>query len=264
MNFKELQKQWQKELQEKNLSFQVERSLEPKAAINLDENLNNIFSKTLEGVSVLESTVTKEQFLTEVIKNLHSLGLFNFSIQELKEKIDNFSEKTGQVEKVNFNGIMREYVFVGEIKKLKERLNKIIQEAKEKRESFLSAEKAQKLLDRLEKEETNLTADQKNIIYSTLTDKTNLHLWQEVVGTDKTFTLSIVAKELQNQGFKIVVLASTGKAAEVLANELKEKGINAMAATIDSFLQNPERLFREKKSLFAMKKFKLLFKNFLL
>ncbi|MGC9101138.1 MAG: MobF family relaxase [Caldisericum sp.] len=247
VDLKELQQKWLSELQAKNLSFTIERSKEPIQAVNLDEKLNSIISKTLEGISALESTVTKEQFLTETIKNLHSLNYFNFDVNELKEKVSDYLEKTKQVERVDLNGIKREYVFVEEIKKLEEKLDKLVKEASTIGKSFLSEEKAKELLDRIEKEGIKLTEDQKNTIYSTLTDKTALHVWQGVAGAGKTFTLSIVAKELQAQGYKITALASTGKAAEVLANELREKNIQANASTIDSFLINTERLFREKE-----------------
>ncbi len=247
VDLKELQQKWMNELKEKNLSFTIERSKEPQPQLNLDEKLYSVIHKTLEGISALESTVTKEQFLTELIKNLHALGYFNFDVNELKEKVSNYLEKTSQVEKLNLNGIKREYVFVEEIKNLEEKLDKLVKEASTIGKSFLSEEKAQMLLDKLEKEGIKLTEDQKNTIYSTLTDKTALHLWQGVAGAGKTFTLSIVARELQNQNYKIVALASTGKAAEVLANELRERNIQATAATIDSFLINAERLFREKE-----------------
>ncbi|MGC8766805.1 MAG: MobF family relaxase [Brevinematia bacterium] len=247
VDLKELQQKWINELQAKNLSFTIERNKEPQPQLNLDEKLYSVIHKTLEGISALESTVTKEQFLTETIKNLHALGYFNFDVNELKEKVSDYLKKTKQVERLDLNGIKREYVFVEEIKKLEEKLDKLVKEANEKGKSFLSEEKAQRLLDKLEKEGIKLTEDQKNTVYSTLTGQTNLHLWQGVAGAGKTFTLSIVAKQLQEQGYKITALASTGKAAEVLANELKEKGIQANAATIDSFLINTERLFREKE-----------------
>ncbi|MEM5854489.1 MAG: MobF family relaxase [Candidatus Aenigmatarchaeota archaeon] len=236
----ELRSEWQERAGLKEISYD---SLKQEEKVKQEERASELINKAIDALSYNYSALEKEKVISNVIEILHRYGVF----------VDrNFIEKEVDIERgeINRNGVNKEVYVIKSVEKLEKEVVSNVEGLRNTKEAFMTFEEALRFIqEKEEKAGIRFTEDQKNAIVTTLTSRDGFVIWQGVAGAGKTFTLSQVAEVLRGKEFKLVALAPTGKAAEVLASEMRSTGIEAEGKTIDRFRIELER-YKELERLY--------------